>query len=78
LRGRSVQNDFPQGKFERDFPKRHHTHMDVVCCLQDSRAGTTASLLWSHSRPEKRLRIEQTIHVVKKASSVRLKSSCMS
>jgi hypothetical protein len=38
----------------------------------------TAQLLWAHGSPEKRMRIKQAIHAVKNASSVILKSSCIS
>jgi hypothetical protein len=78
LRSGALQGDFSKSEFKRHLPKRHNAHMDVVCCIKDSSSGTLAQLLRIHGSPEKRVRIEQAIHVVKNASSVILKSSCMS
>src|SRR5882724_2388020 len=78
FRGGTLKFDFPKGEFEGDLPKRHNAHMDVVCCIKDSSSGTMAQLLRVHGSPEKRMRIQQAIHAVKNASSVILKSSCIS
>src|SRR2546425_13136105 len=72
----ALKFDFAKGEFETHLPKRHSAHMDVVGGIKDGSAGMTAQLLWRHGSPEKRMRVKQTIHAVKNASSVIVKSSC--